>query len=105
MSKLSIRPRNLDACKFIPIYKCEEIPDLNDYASINRSIPQLPTGMEKEEESVSERESLISCHERKQFDELILFVLFPKFSSSHKTRNIICSRQYRPNSPKAPPVS
>ena len=53
MSKLSIRPRNLDACKFIPIYKCEEIPDLNDYASINRSIPQLPTGMEKEEESVS----------------------------------------------------
>lgn len=55
MNKLSIRPRNLDACKFIPIYncKCEEIPDLNDYASINRSIPQLPTGMEKEEESVS----------------------------------------------------
>lgn len=52
MSKLSIRPRNLDACKFIPIYKCEEIPDLHDYASINRSIPQLPTGMEKEEESV-----------------------------------------------------
>lgn len=45
--KLSIRPRNLDACKYIPIYKCEEIPDLNDYASINRSIPQLPTGMEK----------------------------------------------------------
>lgn len=53
MNKLSIRPRNLDACKYIPIYKANEIPDFHEYASINRSIPQLPTGMEKEEESVS----------------------------------------------------
>jgi len=65
MSKLSIRPRTLDACKFIPIYKSEEIPDLNDYASINRSIPQLPTGMEKEEESEHHLQRAISAQQSK----------------------------------------
>uniref|UniRef100_A0A8C5TCC1 Uncharacterized protein n=1 Tax=Malurus cyaneus samueli TaxID=2593467 RepID=A0A8C5TCC1_9PASS len=38
MSKLSFRARDM--------------PDLNDCVSINRAVPQMPTGMEKEEESV-----------------------------------------------------
>lgn len=53
MSKLSFRARQLDATKPLPIYRSEEIPDLPDYAAINRSVPQMPTGMEKEEECVS----------------------------------------------------
>ncbi|XP_063217641.1 enhancer of polycomb homolog 1 [Bacillus rossius redtenbacheri] len=50
MSKLSFRPRALDASKPMPIYMAEELPDLPDYSAINRAVPQIPSGMEKEEE-------------------------------------------------------
>uniref|UniRef100_A0AAR2JWC7 Enhancer of polycomb homolog n=1 Tax=Pygocentrus nattereri TaxID=42514 RepID=A0AAR2JWC7_PYGNA len=50
MSKLSFRARALDAAKPLPIYRNGDIPDLNDCVSINRAVPQMPTGMEKEEE-------------------------------------------------------
>lgn len=53
MSKVSFRARALDATKPLPIYRSDEIPDLYDYNVINRAVPQMPTGMEKEEESVS----------------------------------------------------
>ena len=52
MSKLSFRARALDATKPMAVYKAEEIPNLLDFAAINRTVPQMPTGMEKEEESV-----------------------------------------------------
>lgn len=52
MSKLSFRARALDATKLLPVFRCEDLPDLHEYASINRAVPQMPTGMEKEEESV-----------------------------------------------------
>lgn len=55
MSKLSFRARALDASKPLPVFRCEDLPDLAEYASINRAVPQMPTGMEKEEESVRER--------------------------------------------------
>ncbi|MBN3311682.1 EPC1 protein, partial [Atractosteus spatula] len=51
MSKLSFRARALDASKPLPVFRCEDLPDLHEYASINRAVPQMPTGMEKEEES------------------------------------------------------
>lgn len=54
MSKLSFRARALDAAKPLPIYRGKDMPDLNDCVSINRAVPQMPTGMEKEEESVRE---------------------------------------------------
>ena len=53
MSKLSFRARALDAAKPMPVYKSHEIPDLPDFTAINRAVPQMPTGMEKEEETVS----------------------------------------------------
>lgn len=49
-SKLSFRSRALDASKPMPIYRDEEVPDLPDFAAINRGVPPLPSGMEKEEE-------------------------------------------------------
>lgn len=55
MSKLSFRARALDAAKPLPVFRCEDLPDLHEYASINRAVPQMPTGMEKEEESVRVR--------------------------------------------------
>uniref|UniRef100_A0ACB8FVV5 Glycosyltransferase 64 protein C4 n=1 Tax=Sphaerodactylus townsendi TaxID=933632 RepID=A0ACB8FVV5_9SAUR len=54
MSKLSFRARALDASKPLPVFRCEDLPDLAEYASINRAVPQMPTGMEKEEESCCE---------------------------------------------------
>lgn len=52
MNKLSFRARALDATKAMPVFKADEIPDLPDFSAINRAVPQMPTGMEKEEESV-----------------------------------------------------
>lgn len=53
MSKLSFRARQLDASKPMPVFRADEIPDIHDMAAINRAVPQMPTGMEKEEEAVS----------------------------------------------------
>ncbi|CAO1336774.1 unnamed protein product, partial [Diamesa tonsa] len=50
-SKLSFRARALDPSKPMPIYFAEELPDLQEYSAINRAVPQMPSGMEKEEES------------------------------------------------------
>ncbi|XP_060533052.1 enhancer of polycomb homolog 1 [Cylas formicarius] len=50
MSKLSFRARALDASKPMPIYMAEELPDLPDFSAINRAVPQMPSGMQKEEE-------------------------------------------------------
>lgn len=60
MSKLSFRARALDASKPMPIYLSEELPDLPEYLSINRSVPQMPSGMEKEEESERHLQEAIS---------------------------------------------
>lgn len=52
MSKLSFRARALDPSKPLNIHIAEELPDLTEYSAINRAVPQMPSGMEKEEESV-----------------------------------------------------
>ncbi len=54
MSKVLFRARAVDATKPLPIYHAEDIPDLTDFSAINRAVPQMPTGMEKEEETVRE---------------------------------------------------
>lgn len=59
MSKLSFRARALDPSKPMPIYLAEELPDLPEYSAINRAVPQMPSGMEKEEESVSKMSSKV----------------------------------------------
>ncbi|XP_065167332.1 enhancer of polycomb homolog 1 [Atheta coriaria] len=50
MSKLSFRARALDAGKPMPICMAEELPELPDYSVIHRAVPQMPSGMEEEEE-------------------------------------------------------
>ncbi|XP_077381186.1 enhancer of polycomb homolog 1b isoform X1 [Festucalex cinctus] len=63
MSKLSFRARALDATKPMPVFRCEDLPDLHEYASINRAVPQMPTGMEKEEESEHHLQRAISAQQ------------------------------------------
>jgi enhancer of polycomb-like protein len=47
LGSLSFRPRPLDVNKSIPIIR--DLPELDD-SNNNRSVPQMPTGMEAEEE-------------------------------------------------------
>lgn len=54
MSKLSFRARALDAAKPLPIYNAVDLPDLSEYNTINRTVPAMPTGMEREEERVGD---------------------------------------------------
>uniref|UniRef100_A0A2C9JUC0 Enhancer of polycomb-like protein n=1 Tax=Biomphalaria glabrata TaxID=6526 RepID=A0A2C9JUC0_BIOGL len=63
MSKVSFRARALDASKPMPVYKACEIPDMKDFAQINRSVPQMPTGMEKEEETEHHLQRALSAQQ------------------------------------------
>ncbi|KAK0144100.1 Enhancer of polycomb 1 [Merluccius polli] len=63
MSKLSFRARALDASRRLPVFRREDLPDLHEYASINRAVPQMPTGMEKEEESEHHLQRAISAQQ------------------------------------------
>ncbi|OXB82301.1 UNVERIFIED_CONTAM: hypothetical protein H355_004618 [Colinus virginianus] len=75
MSKLSFRARALDAAKPLPIYRGKDMPDLNDCVSINRAVPQMPTGMEKEEESTA-IESKPFILKESMLTALLWYVLF-----------------------------
>ncbi|XP_026872711.2 enhancer of polycomb homolog 2 isoform X1 [Electrophorus electricus] len=74
MSKLSFRARALDAAKPLPIYRNGDIPDLNDCVSINRAVPQMPTGMEKEEESEHHLQRAICAQQvfREKRDSMVI---------------------------------
>lgn len=49
-NKLSFRARQLDVSKPMPIYMAEDLSDLAETTEIKRAVPQMPTGMEKDEE-------------------------------------------------------
>lgn len=83
MSKLSFRARALDATKPLPVFRCEDLPDLHEYASINRAVPQMPTGMEKEEESV--------CFIAGRF----IFDMFSTFSQYGGRRYLACATMHK----------
>ena len=50
MSRLYFRSKALDIHKPLPIYLSTDSLDLNDCSIISRDVPEMPTGMEKEEE-------------------------------------------------------
>ncbi|KAI9487265.1 MAG: enhancer of polycomb-like-domain-containing protein [Benjaminiella poitrasii] len=47
----------------LPIYKESQLPELIDPASIQRSVPQIETGVEKEEEEEHDLQAAISAHQ------------------------------------------
>lgn len=55
--KLSFRAKAIDPNRRMPIFTAEELVGVSDYVSINRELPQMPTGMEKDEEKVIRRPS------------------------------------------------
>ncbi|CEP19141.1 hypothetical protein [Parasitella parasitica] len=47
----------------LPIFKESQLPDLIDPASLQRSVPQIETGVEKEEEEEHDLQAAISAHQ------------------------------------------
>ncbi|KAJ3034895.1 Enhancer of polycomb-like protein 1 [Rhizophlyctis rosea] len=45
-----LRSRKVDHKKSLPVYRYHEVPDFDETSSINRAIPTIATGVEKEEE-------------------------------------------------------
>ena len=50
MNKLYFRSKALDSHRALPIFIGASLPELSESSSINRDVPEMPTGMEKEEE-------------------------------------------------------
>jgi enhancer of polycomb-like protein len=63
MSKLQFRARALDNQKPMAVYLGDDLADLSEMTSMNRSVPQMPTGMEKEEESEHHLQRAISAQQ------------------------------------------
>ncbi|XP_029282412.1 LOW QUALITY PROTEIN: enhancer of polycomb homolog 2 [Cottoperca gobio] len=85
MSKLSFRARALDAAKPLPVYRNRDLPDLTDCVSINRAVPQMPTGMEKEEELEHHLQRAISAQQvfREKKENMVIPV--PEADASNAT--------------------
>ncbi|KFD49764.1 hypothetical protein M514_09359 [Trichuris suis] len=63
MSKLTFRARALDCIKRLSLYRKEQLPDLAEYAANQRSVPAMPSGMEKEEEMELHLQQVISARQ------------------------------------------
>ena len=52
MSKVTFRAKALDHNKPMPVYIDVEMSKLADLVNVNRTVPEISSGMEKEEERV-----------------------------------------------------
>jgi enhancer of polycomb-like protein len=74
-SKLTFRARTLDVAKPLAIYRAEDLPELAADHAINRAVPALPTGMEKEEETEKHLQDILEAQNKglvKKVAELVI---------------------------------
>ena len=74
-SKLTFRARTLDVAKPLGIYRAEDLPELAAENAINRAVPALPTGMEKEEETEKHLQDILEAQNKglvKKVAELVI---------------------------------
>lgn len=50
--KPKFRSRKLDFGKALPVYRCDEVDDFEEFDGPLRSVAQVATGVDKEEEDV-----------------------------------------------------
>ncbi|KAH9507423.1 hypothetical protein Btru_058044 [Bulinus truncatus] len=96
MSKVSFRARALDASKPMPVYKAYEIPDMKDFAQINRSVPQMPTGMEKEEETEHHLQRALSAQQVYGSSEALVIPI-PEVQDISERYHILYPDTYKPS--------
>ncbi|KAK9768620.1 Enhancer of polycomb-like protein 1 [Basidiobolus ranarum] len=61
MPKAKFRSRKIDDKRPLPVYRASEIPDFDEVANTQRSVPQVETGVEKEEEEEHHLQAAISA--------------------------------------------
>lgn len=74
-SKLTFRARTLDVAKPMAIYRADDLPELAAENAINRAVPALPTGMEKEEETEKHLQDILEAQNKglvKKVAELVI---------------------------------
>ena len=74
-SKLTFRARTLDASRPMAIFNVEDLPELTDLNAINRSVPAMPSGMEKEEESEKHLQDILDAQSNQKVDEAKILVI------------------------------
>ena len=74
-TKVNFRARTLDASKPMAVYRAEDLPDLQDLNSINRAVPALPTGMEKEEETEKHLQDILEAQIKGLVGEVTVIVI------------------------------
>ncbi|XP_076824036.1 uncharacterized protein LOC143470058 [Clavelina lepadiformis] len=94
MSKLSFRARALDATKPMPVYQKDELSDLQDYSVLNRAVPQMPSGMEKEEESEHHLQRAISA-QQVYGDAKVMVIPVPEADMSMACYNNLYKKTFR----------
>ena len=83
-TKLFFRPRNLDNSKPLCIYRAQDLPEvLLEAHGINRAVPALPTGMEKEEEAEKHLQDILMAQLSGLIGEVTTMTIpIPDFQSS-----------------------
>jgi enhancer of polycomb-like protein len=83
-SKLTFRARTLDAAKPMAIHRAEELPELAAESAINRAVPALPTGMEKEEETEKHLQDILEAQTKGQTGRVAELVIpTPEVTEDH----------------------
>ena len=83
-SKLTFRARTLDAAKPMAIHRAEELPELAVESAINRAVPALPTGMEKEEETEKHLQDILEAQTKGLMGRVSeLMIPTPEVTSEH----------------------
>ncbi|KAJ1548825.1 hypothetical protein HK405_014466, partial [Cladochytrium tenue] len=59
----ALRSRKVDLKKPLPVLRWSECPDLDETSSLNRAIPVVATGVEKEEEDEHHLRAALNAHE------------------------------------------
>ena len=59
------------------IYHADELPELTDLNAINRSVPAMPSGMEKEEESEKHLQDILDAQNDREKRELAESLVIP----------------------------
>ena len=67
-SKLNFRARTLDATRPMAIYNVEDLSEF-DLNAINRNVPAMPSGMEKEEESEKHLQDILDAQSNQTINE------------------------------------
>ena len=94
-SKLTFRARTLDSSRPLAIFLAQDLPELVDLNSINRAVPALPTGMEKEEETEKHLQDILVAQGQGQ---LANDMLIPVPESTSVIPTPMCENSLSPTS-------